>query len=108
MGCVPSKKRVELPQYNQEESDWFLNEFLRDLDDRREKSKRDALDAKSAAEALVKIASTPEEKLFAAEAMADANQQIVCVLLNDIALRNEHFALRRKYRELQGLVLKNT
>ena len=50
MGCGPSKKRVELQQYYREETDRFLNEFSRDLDDRLEKRKRDALDAKAAAE----------------------------------------------------------
>jgi hypothetical protein len=108
MGCGPSKKRVELQQYYREETDRFLNEFSRDLDDRLEKRKRDALDAKAAADALVKSASTPEEKLYAAEAMADANQQFVLFFTNHSALRNELYALRLKYRELHGLDRNNT
>jgi hypothetical protein len=89
MGCVPSKKRVERQQYTQEleararatweEATQLLNEFSRDLDERHEKRKRDARDAKATAYELVKSAVTPEEKAWAAKASADADDQVARV-----------------------------
>jgi K+-transporting ATPase c subunit len=120
MGCGPSKKRVEQQQYIQElnararakldEAKQLLNEFSRDLDERHETRKRDARDAKATADALEKSASTLEEKVCAAVAARDADEQIARVARLDKAFaeNNATSALRRKRLELQGLVPKNT
>ncbi|AII17265.1 hypothetical protein JO84_gp139 [Aureococcus anophagefferens virus] len=108
MGCVPSKKRVERQQYNQElkartratldEAERLLNEFSHDLDDRHEKRKQDAVVAKVAADALVKSALTPEEKVLAAEASAAADEKVARVerIEKSFAENDFYSAMRRK------------
>ena len=116
MGCGPSKKRVEQEQYIQElkartrvkldEAKRLLNEFSRDQDERHEKRKRDARDAKATADALEKSATTIEEKVLASVARRDADEKIASVARLDKAFAENaaDTALRRKRLKLQGLI----
>jgi hypothetical protein len=120
MGCGPSKKRVEQQQYIQElnararakrdEAYRLLNELSHDQDERHAKRKRDAREAKATADALEKSASTIEEKVLAAVAARDADEQIARGTRLDKAFAESaaDSALRRKRLELQGLIPKNT
>ena len=74
MGCGPSKKRVELPHNIR--MLMFYNEELRDELQGHAKDIQKAIVAKESADALVKSASTPEEKVWAAKASADADYQV--------------------------------
>ena len=74
MGCGPSKKSVELPQNIQ--FLMYYNESLRDMEEDHAKVIQKAIVAKESADALVKSASTPEEKVCAAKASADADYQV--------------------------------
>ena len=70
MGCVPSKKRVELQQNIQMLR--IFNESLRNWEDDHEKDIQDAIGGIRRAAALYKNASTPEEKVLAEAEIARA------------------------------------
>ncbi|AII17267.1 hypothetical protein JO84_gp133 [Aureococcus anophagefferens virus] len=74
MGCVPSKKRVELPLNIR--LVMYYNKSLRDMEEDHAKNIQKAIVAKESADELVKSASTPEEKVCAAKASADADYQV--------------------------------
>jgi hypothetical protein len=82
-----------------------FNEFLRNWEDRHEKDKQAAVVDKEAADALVKSASTPEEKVWADKEAASA--------AHVLALRKKPLAeschiypkMMQKRLELEKLVL---
>jgi len=110
MGCGPSKKRVEL-QHNIHMLRNF-NETLRNWEDDHEKDIQDAIVNKEAADALVKSASTPEEKVWAEKEAASAAHVLALWKKPLVDICHIYPKIMQKRLELEKrvleLVLKNT
>ena len=103
MGCVPSKKRVELQQNIQMLR--IFNESLRNWEDDHEKDIQDAIGAKERAEAFVKSASTPEEKVWALAELADAARVLAARKKPLAEISNIYLVFMQKRLEREKLVL---